>query len=351
MRSRLRILLTADAELPVPPRLYGGIERILDALVRAFTARGHTVGLVAHADSTAPAAVRYPWATASSLGPANAWANAPVLRRALQAFQPDVLHSHSRLLWLLALLADPTPKIMSYQREPTGRSIRWSRRLHRGRLVFTGISDYISAAGRARGGGDWTTVPNFVDTSLYTFQPSVHDDAPLVFLSRIEAIKGCHTAIAIAKGAGRRLLIAGNHYEDGEAGAYWRERILPELGRNGIEYVGPVNDAQKNALLGQAAALVVPIEWNEPFGIVFAESLACGTPVISCPRGALPEIVTPGEHGFLITSLEEGLAAVARLGTIDRAKCRAQVERKYSVDVVAEQFLALYRRLLDGRPA
>lgn len=351
MVSNLRILLTADAELPVPPRLYGGIERILDALVRAFMARGHEVGLVAHRDSTSPATAFYPWATDSSLGLANARANAPVLRRAVRDFRPDVVHSHSRLLWLLGLAADPTPKVMSYQREPTGRTIRWSRRLHGRRLVFTGISDYISNAGRARGGGDWTTVPNFVDASAYTFQPSVPDDAPLVFLSRIEAIKGCHTAIAIAKGSGRRLLIAGNHYEEGEAGAYWRERILPELGRNGIEYVGPVDDAQKNTLLGQAAAMVVPIEWNEPFGIVFAESLACGTPVISCPRGALPEIVTPGEHGFLITRLEEGLEAVARLGTLDRAACRAQVERKYSADVVAGQFLALYRRLLAAPKA
>jgi glycosyltransferase involved in cell wall biosynthesis len=345
----LRILLTADAELPVPPRLYGGIERILDALVRAYVARGHEVGLVAHRDSTSPASRLYPWATDSSLGLANARANTPVLRRAVRDFRPDVIHSHSRLLWLLGLVADPTPKVMSYQREPTGRTIRWSRRLHGGRLVFTGISDYIAKAGRERGGGDWTTVPNFVDTGLYTFRATVPDDAPLVFLSRIEAIKGCHTAIEIAKRAGRRLLIAGNHVEEGEAGAYWRERILPELGKHGIEHVGPVDDAQKDALLGQAAAMVVPIEWNEPFGIVFAESLACGTPVIACPRGALPEIVEEGRHGFLIRSVEEGVAAVARLGEIDRAECRARVEERFSAEVVAGQFLDLYGRLAASR--
>lgn len=347
----MKILLAADPELPVPPRLYGGIERVLDGLVRAFTTQGHAVALVAHRESHSPATVQYHWPTTSSQGLANAWANATALRRAIKDFRPDVIHSHSRLLWLLPLVADPTPKVMSYQREPTGRTIRWSRRLHGGRLVFTGISDYISRAGKARGGGDWATVPNFVDPALYTFRPEVAPDAPLVFLSRVEAIKGCHMAIAIAKATGRQLFIAGNHYEEGEAGAYWRERILPEVGRHGIEYVGPVEDAQKDALLGQAAAMVVPIEWNEPFGIVFAESLACGTPVISCPRGALPEIVEQGKHGFLINSLEEGISAVGRLGEIDRAACRAQVEAKYSVQGVATQFLALYHRLVNGQEA
>jgi glycosyltransferase involved in cell wall biosynthesis len=177
----------------------------------------------------------------------------------------------------------------------------------------------------------------------------VAEDAPLVFLSRIEAIKGCHSAIAIAKATGRRLIIAGNHYEDGEAGAYWRERILPEIGRNRIEHVGPVDDAQKNALLGQAAAMVVPIEWNEPFGIVFAESLACGTPVISCPRGALPEIVEHGRHGFLVNSVQEGIAAVGRLGEIDRSACRRRVESCFTAEVIAGKFLDLYRRLAESR--
>lgn len=348
----LRILLTADAELPVPPKLYGGIERVIDVLVREFVAHGHAVALVAHGDSAAPATTLFPWPTASSLGTGNALRNGRALASAVRAFRPDVIHSHSRLLWLLSLLGDPTPRVMSFQREPTGRTIRWSRRLHGERLVFTGISDYIANNGRARGGGDWTTVHNPVDASLYTFQPAVAEDAPLVFLSRIEEIKGCHNTIEIAKATGRRLIIAGNHLEVGEAGAYWRERILPEIGRNRIEHVGPVDDVQKNALLGKAAAMVVPIEWNEPFGIVFAESLACGTPVISTPRGALPEIVEDGRHGFLVNSVAEGVAAVGRLATINRADCRARVEAQFSGPVIAGRFLDLYRRLLarPGKP-
>jgi glycosyltransferase involved in cell wall biosynthesis len=170
----------------------------------------------------------------------------------------------------------------------------------------------------------------------------VSPDAPLVFLSRLERIKGVHTAIAIAKRAGRPLLIAGNRVDSAGGVAYWESEIQPHLGRDGIEYVGPVNDQEKDALLGTAAAMVVPIEWDEPFGIVFAESLACGTPVISTPRGSVPEIVEHGRHGFVVSSVEEGAAAVARLQEISRRACREHVEAKFAVGVVAQQYLSLY---------
>jgi len=250
------------------------------------------------------------------------------------------------LLYLLPLIFDRRPKVMSYQREPTGRTVRLSHYLHRGRLEFTGCSEYICRQGRNHGGGKWTAVPNAVDVKSYKFRDKVKPDAPLVFLSRVERIKGCHTAIQIAKQSGRRLLIAGNYTSEGENGAYWRERILPEIGRNGIEYVGEVDDQKKNALLGQAAAMVVPIEWNEPFGIVFIESLACGTPVISCPRGALPEIIRDGVDGFLINGIEEGGLAVERLSSLDRAECRKRAEGNFSAAVIAEKYVSLYEGAL-----
>src|SRR5439155_10988576 len=104
---------------------------------------------------------------------------------------------------------------------------------------------------------------------------------------------------AIARAARRRLIIAGNRSTTQDGIPYWEREIAPNIGKDGIEYVGPVNDAQKNELLGKASAMVVPIEWDEPFGIVFAEALACGTPVISTPRGALPEIIRNGKEGVL----------------------------------------------------
>lgn len=338
----MKILLTADPEIRVPPELYGGIERVVDLLVREFTREGHQVTLVARAGSTSPATTKYAWVVDSSRGLWAAVRNSFVLRRAVSQVSPDVIHSFSRLLWLSPMFRDPMPRIMSYQREPSGRTVRLAARLHGDRLQFSGCSEYIAANGRRRGGGRWSVVPNCVDPQVYRFVGNVPANAPLVFLSRVEEIKGCHSAIEIAKASGRRLLIAGNHETDGENGVYWSNRVAPELGRNGIEYVGPVNDSQKSSLLGSAAALVVPIEWHEPFGIVFIEALACGTPVISAPLGALPEIIEDGEHGFLVHSVEGGLEAVRRLPTVDRAVCRRLVETKFSMKVVANQYLSLY---------
>jgi hypothetical protein len=207
----MRILLTADAELPVPPKLYGGTERIIALLIESYLALGHDVGLAAHSESTAKTSVFFPWPGKNSQDRTDGWRNSMTLRSAIAEFSPDVIHSFSRLLWLLPLLFDVRPKIMTYEREPTGRTVRWSNRLHRGRLRFTGCSEYICRNGRKYGGGDWTAVHNAVNVDSYTFRPSVAADAPLVFLSRIEAIKGCHNAIEIAKRSGWRLLIAGKH--------------------------------------------------------------------------------------------------------------------------------------------
>ena len=345
----VRILLTADAELPVPPKLYGGIERVIASLIEEFRRRGHVVGLVAHGDSDVACDFFRPWPGLTSTGRADSLRNALALRRAAMDFHPDILHSFSRLAWLLPLrLPSPVacfpsfPLIMSYQREPSGRTVALSRKIHGDRLRFTACSEQLAEKGRQRGGGHWTGIPNFIDPAKFTFVPEVPADAPLVFLSRIEPIKGCHNAIAIAKASGRRLLIAGNRVETGSAAGYWDREIAPHLGKDGIEYVGTVDDAQKNELLGKAAAMVIPIEWDEPFGIVFAEALACGTPVLSTARGAVPEIVEHGVHGFMITDVGSGRDAVSRLDEIDRTACRGRVEEKFTLEKVAGDYLSLY---------
>jgi glycosyltransferase involved in cell wall biosynthesis len=336
----MRVLITVDPELPVPPGTYGGVERIADGLVRALQLRGHEVGLIAHSASTCPADTFYPWSGTHSQNPIDSLRNMNILRKATNSFQPDVLHSFSRLLYMLPLIRSTLPKIMSYGREPTPRTVRFAAMLANKSLIFTACSEYIRQRG-ARAGGDWRAIYNFVDVNLYRFQPKIASDAPLVFLSRVERIKGAHTAIAVARRTGRRLIIAGNHADSGPELEYWTQEILPKLGGM-IEYIGPVNDAQKNALLGRAAALIVPIEWEEPFGLVFAEAMACGTPIISCPRGALPEIVRSGIDGFLINSVDDACDAVARLEKIDRANCRERVEEHFSVPVIISQYEQLY---------
>ncbi|CAN5828838.1 glycosyltransferase family 4 protein [soil metagenome] len=340
----MRILLTVDPEIEVPPRLYGGIERIVDGLVRHLRGRGHQVCLVAKPGSQCVADTFYGWPGASSLSRSDTLANMWALWKAVRAFKPDVIHSFSRIAYLTPLLRGPTPIVMSYQRDPTLRTVRLAVRLAAPRVLrFTGCSDYIAACGR-RAGGDWQGIPNFFEIDALKFSPTVAADAPLCFLSRVESIKGAHWAIEIARRTGHRLVIAGNHADSGAEGAYWREQIEPCLGHDGIEYIGPVNDAQKNKVLGEARAMVVPIQWDEPFGIVFAESLACGTPVISCPRGSLPEIVRQGVEGFLIGSIEEGCEAVSKLGTIDRAGCRRRAEQEYAPDIVVARYVDLYER-------
>ncbi len=378
----MRILLTADPELPVPPKLYGGIERIVDVLVREFQRRGHETALVAHRDSTVAAAPFFPWPGQRSQSRWDTVGNALALWRTVRQFKPDLVHSFSRAAYLFPLLLRariggpgarsrergagseeqakgdshvfagsktgtvPRPRfVMSYQRKPTERTVGRAARLGGKSLVFTGCSEHICRQGRA-GGGTWHAIPNCVELGKFTFQPCVPRNAPLVFLSRVERIKGAHTAIAVARRTGRRLLVAGNHANGGEEGRYWETEIVPHLGKDGIDYVGPVDDEQKNRLLGQAAAMIVPIEWDEPFGIVFAEALACGTPVISCPRSALPEIVRDGVDGFLVRDVEEACAAVAKLSDISRADCRRRAETEFGSEVIVEEYLNLYDGLL-----
>lgn len=342
----MRILLTSDPELPVPPKLYGGIERIIDLLITGLKSRGHTIGLVAHPDSTTKCDRLFPWRGARSQDKLDTMGNTCTLWQAIKKFQPDLVHSYSRIFYLFPwLLNSSLPKIMSYQREPSSRTVAWGSKLGKNSLTFTGCSEYICRQGR-KVAGTWYPIHNCVELDKYTFQPTVADDAPLVFLSRIERIKGAHTAIQVAKKTGRRLLIAGNYISEGEAGKYWQEAIVPHLNKDGIEYVGTVDDVQKNQLLGQAAAMIVPIEWEEPFGIVFAEALACGTPVISCPRGALPEIVRQGIDGYLINNLQEAYDAVSNLDKIDRNNCRQRVENCFAASVIVSQYEELYFQLL-----
>ena len=274
--------------------------------------------------------------------------NALALRRAVVAFKPDVLHSFSRLAYLFPWLMSRLPKVMSYQRHTGGRQTALAARLGGQSLRFTGCSEFICAQGR-RAGGTWQAIHNFVDMKKYTFVPSVAPDAPLVFLGRIESIKGADLAIAIARTSGHRLVLAGNHAQDGTERDFWDRKIAPQLGHGGIEWIGEVDDAAKNTLLGTAAALLVPVQWDEPFGIVFVEALACGTPVIACPRGALSEIVRHSIDGFLVSGSAEACEAVGRLHTLSRAACRQRVEHNFSVNVIAAKYEQLYMEM--SRPA
>ncbi|NUJ81635.1 glycosyltransferase family 4 protein [Methylocystis sp. FS] len=337
----MKIAITADPELPVPPHHYGGIERVIDMLIRSLVQRGHDVTLFAHADSK-PACRLVPWPGASSLSRADTVRNALTLGKAVLMERYDLVHSFSRIAYMAPILPLPIPKLMTYQRAISRRSIELGHRLSRGTLHFSAISRWMMR--HVEDVGDWRLVYNGVPMATYDFKAFVAPDAPLAFLGRVEEIKGPHIAIEVAKRTGIPLIIAGNIPQ--EHRDWYEANVAPHVDDRLIRYVGPVNDEQKSALLGGARAFLMPILWEEPFGIVMAEAMACGTPVIGYRRGAVPEVVTHGETGYVVDNVEELAAAVAAVDAIDRAAVRQRCETHFSDDVIARDYEKTYRSLV-----
>ncbi len=340
----MNILLTVDPEIPVPPTNYGGIERIVDMLIQQYIKKGHTVTLCANKDSKVNCKLIC-WKGAKSQNKKDILKNTLQLTQLVLANKFDVVHSFSRLAYMLALLPTNLPKIMSYQREPTLSQVKKAKYLaKKGSLIFTGCSDYISD--QIKTVAEAYTVYNGAPLHLYNATASVADDAPLVFLGRIEPIKGTHIAIEVAQKANKKLIIAGNipiEYQP-----YFDEKIKPNLS-DSIQYIGTVNDVQKNELLGKALALLMPICWNEPFGIVMAEAMACGTPVLGFGRGSVPEVVTVGLTGFIAVNEDEMISQVALCKALDRRKVRAVAEERFSDDKISADYLKLYNNLLKKK--
>jgi glycosyltransferase involved in cell wall biosynthesis len=347
----LRIALTVDPYLPVPPVGYGGIERLVDLLARGLVERGHDVTLLAHPDSH----------TAGRLAPYGVPPHDGRVRRARELWQVgsalwrrrrelDVVHSAGRLAALLPILPlRSLPKIQTYQRDQVPwSSVRAAVRMARESIAFVGCSDHVC---RARPEGDawgrWHRIHNAIELDRYRFVAQVAPDAPLAFLGRLERLKGAHNAVAIARAAGRRLVIAGNRVA--ADGGYFARDLRPLLDGENVRWVGELDDAGKSELLSGAAALLMPVEWDEPFGLVMIEALACGTPVIGFPRGAVPEVVRDDETGFLCRSVDEAAAAVGRLGRIDRRRARADCEARFSARCYVDAYEALYFEMVARR--
>ena len=337
----MRIAITADPRIPVPPENYGGIERIIDFLATGLVKRGHEVLLAAHSSST----VKVPLLPYKNTGAnlADHLINMATISK-IKRFKPDVLHSFSRLAYLTAFLRSSVPKIMSYQREPTLSQITQAVKLaKKDTLSFTGCSDYVSNKIKPYAAAH--TVYNGVDMSKYNEKSVISHDAPLVFLGRIEPIKGIKTAIDVAIAGKRKLIIAGNIPTEYES--YFSEEIKPALCAD-IEYLGPVNDIQKNELLGRCAALLMPIAWNEPFGIVMVEAMACGTPVIGFNKGSVPEVIEHGVNGFWCDTQEEMIQLVQQVKNLDRKLVRREAEKRFSADVIVDEYLKLYHHVLHN---
>ena len=343
MADRLSIAVLADPHLPVPPLLYGGIERVIYLLVEGLKARGHEVVLFAHPESDVSCEfVPYPRAMSQSLG--DLAMNASAIARTLLRRPVDVIHSFGRIAAMVPLAFTSARKFMSYQRPITPASIRQARRIFGDRLEFTACGAHMIDPVRHL--GRWHVVYNAVPTTTFRFVPSVPDDAPVAFLGRFDPEKGAHLAIEAALRAGRRIVVAGNV---GTHRDYFESQVKPLFEREGVTYIGPVDDAAKNQLLGNSAAFLMPVVWDEPFGIVMAEALACGTPVIGFRRGSVPEIVRDGLTGWIVDDVAGMVDALGKVGELDRAACRRDAEARFGGDSVVNAYEALY--LESRRPS
>ncbi|KGM34361.1 glycosyltransferase family 4 protein [Inquilinus limosus] len=344
----MKIAQIAPLYEAVPPRLYGGTERIVAHLSDALVDLGHDVTLFSSADAHTRAGLVPMRDQAFRLDPtplksdyaAHLTMLHEVRRRAAEF---DILHFHVDLIHF------PLFEDIAHRTVTT---------LH-GRLdlkdlpeVYRRFPDYplvsISDSQRAplADAGWVATVHHGMAEDLFRPAAAPRGDY-LAFLGRISPEKRPDRAIEIARRSGRRLRIAAK--VDGADRVYFKETIEPLLSDPLVEFIGEIGDADKAAFLGNAAGLLFPIDWPEPFGLVMIEAMACGTPVVAWNCGSVPEVVDSGETGFIVRSMDEAVEAVARLPELDRGTIRSAFERRFSSRVMAERYLDLYGRLAgDG---
>jgi glycosyltransferase involved in cell wall biosynthesis len=338
----MKIAIIVNPLIPVPPEQYGGIERIVFMLIEQLIAFGHDVTLFAHPDSKpgckfVPYKENVPYGIKDLLK-----TNALTTRALFGGF--DVVHTFGRMSNIGTLMLSKIKKVVSYQLPPTITQVKKAAKLARkNSLYFTACSNYI--AGQIRDFCDVTTIYNGVDLADYTATEQVPPDAPLVFLGRIQYEKGAAIAIEVAKKSNSKLVIAGNVPKEALHQRYFEEQVQPLIDGEQITYIGPVNNLQKNELLRNCKAFLMPVLWDEPFGIVMTEALACGAPVLGFNRGAVPEVVTNGLNGFVCNDAADMALAVSKIDTISRKRCREIVAEKFSATVLAKQYEELYKRI------
>lgn len=344
--NRLRIAVLAPPWIPVPPPGYGGIEAVVDLLCEALVARGHDVTLFAAPGSRSAARVRSPLERAhpdeigSSLYEsdhvASTWDAIDLAAKLGQPF--DVLHDHSGFTALSMadrLAAPVVHTVHGPFDETTNRFYR--RHGHKARLVAISHSQAASAPAGTHLGD---VVPNPISVDRWPLRVEKQDY--LLWVGRMDPVKGAHRAIEAARLAGRTLVLAGPIQTGQED--YYQGLIAPHIDDRKVRYVGEVGGIAKQELFANAAALLMPVSWREPFGMVMVEALACGTPVIAFPEGAAAEIVIDGENGMLVADEAEMARAVERLRSIAPDRCRESVAERYDVSVTAAGYEHVYRR-------
>ena len=345
----MRIAQIAPLTESVPPRTYGGTERVVSFLTEELMAMGHDVTLFASGDSVTSAQLEAVWPCALRFDATLRDAMAPpmlLLERVYQrAHEFDVLHCHLDY-WPFSML--------SRQATPYLTTLHGRLDLPELLPIFDCFEDVpvvsISDAQRK-------PLPraNFVGTVHHGLPPDLltPQGGPrdyLAFLGRICPEKSPDRAIRIARAAGMKLKIAAKI--DRADQAYFETIVRPMIDGDQIELIGEIGDAEKPAFLSGATAMLLPIDWPEPFGLVMIEAMACGTPTIAFPAGSVPEVIDHGVTGFIVPNEAEAVAALGRLDTFSASAIRSRFEERFTVRRMAEDYLALYRRMaLKSRPA
>jgi glycosyltransferase involved in cell wall biosynthesis len=338
----MKILLTCDPEIPVPPKLYGGVERLVDGLAHEYKKNGHQVFLLANPESTCTAADEiFHFPALSSRGNRNILKNSRKLYETAKKIKPDVIHSFSRLLYTYPLLlTSKTPFLQTYGRFISPYSTKLASFAGGKKMHFTSAAEHM--LNHLKNKKKFTAVYNFVDTDYFVPNEKTEKEY-LMFLGRIEDIKGTKECIETALAVNSKLIIAGNIQPGHEA--YFNQFVKPHLENPLIHYVGPVNDEQKLYYLQRSRAFLFPIKWEEPFGIVMTEAMACGVPVIGFKRGSVSEVVVPGKNGYVVENTKEMIEAVYNIGKIDRNEVRKDCVNRFSAEVIANRYLNLLEKI------
>jgi glycosyltransferase involved in cell wall biosynthesis len=340
----MRIAQIAPLHEAVPPKLYGGTERVVSYLTEGLVELGHDVTLFASGDSRTSARLEAAWPRALRLDPTiRDWMAPHMLmleqvRRAAHEF--DILHFHLDYLPFPLFSQLDTPFVTTLhgrldlpELQPIFDSFPQAR--------VISISDSQRAPLPRAGWLD--TIYHGLPRDLLTPQPHVKPEY-LAFLGRICPEKRVDHAIRIAAAAGMPLKIAAK--VDKVDREYFKSEIEPLLSTANVEFIGEINEAQKPAFLSGAKALLFPIDWCEPFGLVMIESMACGTPVIAYNRGSVPEVVDHGVTGFICEDVSGAVDALQRLGELSRHEIRAQFERRFTSKIMAQHYVDAYSELV-----
>jgi glycosyltransferase involved in cell wall biosynthesis len=338
----LRIAQIAPLYESVPPRLYGGTERVVSHLTDELVRRGHKVILFASADSKTAAELVPCRNVALRLDSDLSWdipAHLSLLAEVRnRAHEFDILHFHLECFHL-PFFTDRVGQTLTtmHGRQDISDLATLYRHYPNYPLVSISNSQRHSLPHL-----NWVkTIHHGYPKSQYTFSPN--KGGYLAFLGRIAPEKGLDRAIEIARQSSIPLRVAAKI--DRADKDYFEARIEPLLKGQGVEFIGEIGESEKSEFLGGALALLFPVSWPEPFGLVMIEAMACGTPVIAFPRGAVPEVVKHRVTGFIVHTVEDAVAAVTEIATLDRGTVRAEFERRFSVDVMATNYELAYTEL------